>query len=137
MRIVVTHGIKKTADLLAQETSKAKKIDWGMTKSFYIDAGIEETCREAVKRGVDERLLGEVTGKTLAIARKYQSLGVKVKNIPLADFKFGLRDYVFSRFWIGQGEAVFCVWIYDKKTTSQFRKMYQRLWEMAKDIKPK
>lgn len=132
MRIVVTKGIKKTAKLLAKETLKAKKFDWGMTKSFYIDADIAATCKKALERGVDERLLGPVNKKTLPIVKKYLALGVKVKSIPLEDFKFGVRDEILTRFWVGKGESIFCVWIYDKKINKHFRKMYEQLWEKAK-----
>jgi len=131
MEIIVTKGIKATARLLTQETSKAKKIDWGMTKSFYIDKEIEKSCREAVGRGVDERLLGPVNKKTLSVIKKYLSCGVKVKNIPLEGFKFGVRDNLLTRFWIGRGESLLCVWVYDKKLNKQFQEMYKKLWEKA------
>lgn len=133
MEIVVTKGIKNTAKRLAQETASAKRIDWGMTKSFYIDKEIEESCRKAVKRGVDERLLGPVTKKTLPVAKQYLSLGVKVKSIPLEEFKFGVKDDLLTRFWIGKGESIFCVWVYDRKINKQFRKMYEILWEKAQE----
>ena len=132
MRIITTKGIKETAERLAQETAKAKKIDWGMTKSFYIDKEIENTCREAVARGVDERLLGPVNKKTLPVVKQYLDLGVKVKSVPLEEFKFGIKDNDLVRFWIGRGKEVFCVWIYDKIVNNYFRKMYEGLWEKAK-----
>lgn len=131
MKILVTKGIKKTAKRLAMETATAKKIDWGMTKSFYIDEAIERTCRQAVARGVDERLLGPVTKKTLPVAKQYLALGVKVKSIPLEEFKFGVKDHGLTRFWIGKGESIFCVWIYDKAVNKHFWKMYEVLWEKA------
>lgn len=133
MKIVITRGIRKTAKLLANETSKAKQIDWGMTKSFYIDRGIEETCQKAVKRGVDERLLGPVHKKTLPVAKRYLALGVKVRSIPLEEFKFGVKDDILTRFWVGKGESIFCVWIYDKKINRQFREMYEKIWEKAQE----
>ena len=108
-----------------------------MTKSFYIDSQIEESCKRAVKRGVDERLLGPVTKKTLPIAQKYISLGVKVKSLPLEDFKFGIRDKILTRFWIGRRESIFCIWIYDEKINEQFRKMYKKLWQKAKELEVK
>jgi hypothetical protein len=131
MKIVVSYGIKKTAELLAKETAKAKKIDWGMTKSFYIDDKIVKSCQQAVKMGVDERLLGVINKKTLPLVKKYLALGVKVKNIPLGEFKFGVRDEILTRFWISRGESIFCLWIYDKKINRHFRKMYEKLWEKA------
>lgn len=134
MRIVVTKGIKETAKVLAKETEKARKIDWGMTKSFYIDGQITRSCKEAVERGVDERLLGPVNKRSLPIAKRYISLGVKVKSIPLEEFKFGIRDDILARFWIGKGKSIFCVWIYDRKINKQFRVMYEKLWKKAKPL---
>lgn len=109
----------------------AKKSFFVCTVHFSINPEIENGFKNALRKGVDCRIMGYVNKKTLGNVRKYLKIGVNVKHLKHSFLRFIVVDDRFVLFRMAQSEngSYTSIYVENASLAKIFLELFNQMWK--------
>jgi HTH-type transcriptional regulator, sugar sensing transcriptional regulator len=119
----------KAAELL----KKSKESLILCTLHFTLTPDIESAFKDAVKRGIDCRVIGYIDESTVKNAYKYMKMGFKVRHLNHGFIRFAVLDKRFVIFRLGHPEKgdYSSVWAENSSLANIFTEVFDSIWKEA------
>lgn len=140
---LIIKGQDKILDKILEENTKAKKGILSCHGSFKVFKNALHITKEGVTRGIEHKMLGNITTDTLERAKKYKSIGVKIKMLDKKFENNPLRFTVFDekkvRITIGRPEIqnksdYLTLWIESESFAKVMKRVFEQLWNESKEF---
>jgi len=86
-----------------------------------------KAIKQAIARGVKFYFLGEVNKKTISMIRKYQQLGVQIKNYPIEGAGYSILDKKYVQLRVTE-EKLISLWIENSYLAGILRQHFWGIW---------
>ncbi len=134
-------GQKTVMNKLAENNVRVKKEILGVQRNWKIWGEGIKVMKDAVKRGVDVKMIGVVNDKTKKRAEEWKKIGCKVRAYNKKFGEFPLRFTIFdnkeARITIGKPEIqdpkeYITIWTKSKPLINTLRSQFMTMWESSR-----
>jgi len=114
----------------------AKKSFILCTNNFSLNPDLEKEFKNAIKRGVECKIIGIISSKNIKNAKKYKKIGFEIKHLKHNFPRFAVIDEKSIIFRLSQPERGIytSIWVESYALSNVFTKTFKNLWKNGKNI---
>jgi sugar-specific transcriptional regulator TrmB len=136
-------GQKAIMDKLAETNREVKKEILGVQRNWKIWGEGLRAMQDAVKKGVDVRLIGTVDENNINKVKEWEKIGCKIKayNKKFGDYplRFSIFDGKYARITIGKPEIqnpeeYITIWTDSKALVRMLKNQFNEMWKNSESI---
>ena len=137
-------GQKTIMNKLAETNKNVKKEILGVQRNWKIwGAGLRE-MQNAIKRGVNVKLIGVINKENIEKVKEWRKIGVKIRgfNEKFGDYplRFSIFDGKYARITIGKPEIqdpkdYITIWTDSKALINMLKNQFNEMWNNSQSLK--